>query len=93
MGKQGVCLTAGPLLMVLGGVPLLFIYAFAGMVPPELTGWAYWSEVLGRMFNLSDAGRVSVPSAMVVLAGLALFLTGIVTALSKPRDESSSPAG
>jgi hypothetical protein len=82
MGMRGVCLTAGPLLMILGGVPLLFVYAFASMVPPELAGWEYWSEVLSRMFNFSDAGWVSLFSSLVVLVGMGLFVWGLAVVLA-----------
>jgi hypothetical protein len=77
MGRQGVCLTAGPLLVILGGAPLFYIYASASMVPPNLEGWAFWSEVLSRMFNFEDAGWLSLFSSVVAGAGIGLFLWGL----------------
>jgi hypothetical protein len=78
MGKRAVLLTTGTLLVILGAWPLFFIYAFASMVPPDLDGWDYWSLVLGKMFNFSDAGWISLLSTLVVAAGSGLFLWGLV---------------
>ncbi len=77
MGKRGVLLTMGPLLVFLGGLPLLYVYAFASMAPPELDGWDYWSRVLSVMFNFSDAGWVSLISSIVVVSGCGFFLWGL----------------
>jgi hypothetical protein len=71
----------GPLLVILGGWPLFFIYAFASMVSPELEGWDYWSLVLSKMFNFSDAGWVSLLSSLVAVLGCAMFLWGLAVLL------------
>jgi len=60
---------AGPLLIILGAAPLLYIYAFASMFPPEQDGWNYWSLVLGTMFNFADAGWLSLASCVVADPG------------------------
>src|SRR4029077_16286313 len=78
MGKRGVLLTMGPLLVILGGWPLFYIYAFASMVPPNLDGWDYWSLVWSKMFNFSDAGWISMLSSKVVGLGCGLFLWGLL---------------
>ena len=77
MGKRGVLLTAGPLLVILGGSPLLIIYAFASMVPPDLEGWDYWSLVLRRMLNYSGAGWLTLLSSLVAVLGCAMFFWGL----------------
>jgi hypothetical protein len=80
MGKRGVCLTAGPLLMLLGGLPFLFVQGFPGPARPELKGWAYWSTFLGNTFDLSkDAGWISLTSSVIFVCGLALFALGVFT--------------
>jgi hypothetical protein len=81
MQKRGVLLSLGPLLVILGGCPLLYIYAFASMVPPELAGWDFWSLVLSKMFDFSDAGWISLLSSGVVVAGSALFVWGVAVVI------------
>src|SRR2546423_14848286 len=81
MGKLGVCLTAGPLLMVLGGYPLLCIFGFASMprAKPDLEGMG-WSTVLGRMFNFStDAGWITLIGGLIFVFGLFLVVLGLIT--------------
>lgn len=89
MGKRAVLLTLGPLLVILGSWPLLYIYAFVGGSPPEVEGWEYWSRVLSRMFNFADPGWIALPSSLVVLFGFALFSWGCTVlvgdAVHQPR--------
>jgi hypothetical protein len=82
MGTRAVCVTVGLLLMILGGMPLFYIYAFASMVHPDLKGWDYWSEILRRMFDLSSAGSMSVLSSLIVLIGCGFFLWGLFSTLA-----------
>jgi hypothetical protein len=92
MGKRGVLLTVGPLLIVLGGVPLLMIYGVAAMVNPNLDDWDYWSLVLNKMFNFSNAGWVTVMVSIIVAFGcvlsewgLLVLAGGMARYLTKPR--------
>ena len=84
MGKKGVLLTIGPLLVILGGCPLLLIWTFAafGMVRPNPEGWDYWSILFGKMFNFEDnTGWICLPALTVVMLGCALFIWGLVVAI------------
>ena len=63
--------------MVLGGLPLLYIFAFAGMAPPTLQGWDYWSRVLPIMFDFAGSGWITVFSLLVFLFGAGVFLLGV----------------
>ena len=78
MGKRGFCFVGGPLIMFLGGFPLLFLYAFASLEGRGLEGWDYWSEVLGRMFISSDAGFASTICLGIFLLGAGFVVTGLV---------------
>jgi hypothetical protein len=84
MGRLGVCLSAGTLLMLLGGLPLLFVYAFASMSmgPHEVEGWDYWSEVLARMFNFADSGCYSLTGTVILLSGAALLMYGTLASIA-----------
>ena len=61
----------GLMSFVLGCGLILYVYAFASMVNPELTGGHFWRKVLDRMFS---SGAV-VPTGI----GLTLVLAGAVT--------------
>jgi hypothetical protein len=63
----------GLLALAVGCAIVLYVYAFASMVDPELTRGQFWREVLHRMF-LSGA---VVPTML----GLMLALAGAVTAI------------
>jgi cell division protein FtsX len=86
MGPRGLCLTAGPLLIVLGGYPLFFISCYAematqGLASQGVDGWPYWSTVLSRMFDFtSQNGWISLISGSIFLLGLGMLVTGIVMA-------------
>lgn len=83
MGKRGVCLAAGLLLMVLGGFPLLVVDAFASMGTRNLEGWAWWSAVLGRMLDFSrDSGWITLMGGLIFLPGLSLLVVGLLSAVA-----------
>jgi hypothetical protein len=78
MGKRGFCFTAGPLIMILGGFPLLYIHTVASMMRPEIRGWDYWSEVFSRMFDFSnEIGWTCAMSIGVFLIGAGFFVIGM----------------
>lgn len=68
----------GVLIAAVGGGQVLYIYAWTSMVPPGLTGTAYWHEILRKMF-LSSA---VVPTFF----GLAMFLVGMVAVVMASVD-------
>jgi hypothetical protein len=69
MGKRGVLLTAGPLLVILGGLPLLYLSI---PLPPDLEGWDYWHSRFSTMFDAG--GALFVLSATLVAFGCGLFV-------------------
>jgi hypothetical protein len=82
-GFRLVWMVLGLLLILLGAMPLCYIYAFASMVPPNLEGQKYWAEVLSRMFNFSDAGYVSSACAAMILGGLVSMILALFA--KRPR--------
>lgn len=85
MGKTGVLLNVGLVLLLFGACPLLYIYMYATWVPPERRATQEWSEILSKMFNFSDAGCVSLMSSVLVLVGFILFVWGLVTTFREKR--------
>jgi hypothetical protein len=65
---------AGSFLALLGGCCLLYAYAWASMVHPDLQGLAYWTDVLDKMFRFPDSGLWTWPWLAVFFSGL--FLIG-----------------
>jgi hypothetical protein len=79
MGPRGVCLIAGPLIMFIGGLPLVFVVGFSSMVRPEIQGWELFWVIIERMFNFnSDVGPITVCSGSVFLLGFGLFFWGMI---------------
>jgi hypothetical protein len=61
--------------LVPGALMLLYTYAYASMVPPELSASEFWPTVLGRMFGF---GLPSTLVAIVLLmSGSWLIAAGI----------------
>jgi hypothetical protein len=92
MGKIGFLLAIGPLLAMLGGWPLLYLYAEASMAPPDLEGWDYWSLVLSKMFNFTDAGWISLLSSTIIGVGCMLFVWGLVALVGEAVRRRTSDA-
>jgi hypothetical protein len=83
MGRLGFCLSAGTLLMIIGGFPLFVVCGFASMGIHGLEGWDYWRALFERMFNFSnDAWCFSVPGSLIFLGGAGLLFYGIFAAIA-----------
>ena len=91
MGKVGVLLNVGLILIFFGGCPLFYIYMVANVVPPHLEASHDWWSVLNKMFN-SDTGWASVLSSIVVGLGCILFLWGLITLIGERRRSKTAGA-
>jgi len=58
----------GLLLMAVGSVIVLYVYAFASMVDPKLSGIAYWQTILNKML-LSGAVVPTLFGVVVAIGG------------------------
>jgi hypothetical protein len=76
MEKEGLLFCLGLALTVFCGVPLSLLCAFASMAPPGLKGWNYWSFVVGKLFDLSEFGLLSLMAASGFVAGITLLVWG-----------------
>ena len=63
----------GLVAMFLGLLIVFYVYAFASMCDPRLSGLAYWREVLKEMFFM--------PTVVCTLFGLILALGGAFAAI------------
>jgi hypothetical protein len=65
----------GMLPIIVAVFPLLWTYAWSRIVPPDIHGWEWWSEVLKRMFSVPDT---AVWFALVAI-GVGIMVYGIAT--------------
>jgi len=75
-------LVIGLVCLVVSGVFLIYGYAFASMVDPQLQGIDRWLRIFGKMFGLYE-GIVTIPILLifVVSAGLVLYSVARLFAL------------
>ena len=59
-----------------GGAALIYIYAFASMVDPEMTAKARRLAILSRMFALPDS-LYTILACGMVFAGIGLIVVGM----------------
>ena len=58
----------GPGLIMMAGLPLLYMYAFASMIDPRLSDREYYAVLFGKLF-LSESAIVTVPLVLVFAYG------------------------
>ena len=67
---------AGISFALFGAMLLFYIFAWSTLLPPTLTGAAWWSAVLRTMFG---------PGAIGTLIGIACVVGGLFLVLQQPR--------
>ncbi len=67
----------GGLLAFVGGYMILFIFAFASMVDPILSGWEWWTEVFVQIGN-GSGWPIIVVGASILCYGISLILGGMM---------------
>ena len=83
MEKRAVCLTVGPMMMLIGGTPWLGLLTVLDHQAPVLEGWDWWWALPKKVFDnsFSEAGWMLVPCGIMFLLGTTLVLIGVWTIL------------
>jgi hypothetical protein len=70
----------------LGSFLIFFIYCFASMVDPGLTGWDWWGEVFVHIGSGGGWPVIGV-GALLAISGLILVIRGIRITRQKPSKQ------
>lgn len=71
--------------IAIGSFCLLYVFAFCSMVEPSLQGWDRWSEILGRMFDFKNAGRMTGVCLVWIAISVCTFAGSIVSIVKEAR--------
>lgn len=60
--------------LVMSGIFLSVVFAFAREVTTDLSGWNWWAEVLWKMFRFPDAGLGTWPVLILLVTALVVMI-------------------